>query len=72
MNKEMVEFVVYLLLPILLMKYYTVALKFLLLIYQLNLLKTVQYYFWIRFQSSESWICKNIYYYDQIKVFHGR
>ena len=45
MNKEMVEFVVYLLLPILLMKYYTVALKFLLLIYQINLLKTVQYYF---------------------------
>ena len=62
MNKEMVEFVVYLLLPILLMKYLYISIKIFTvdLFYQINLLKTVQYYFWIRFQSSESWICKNI------------
>ena len=62
MNKEMVEFVVYLLLPILLMKYLYSSIKIFTvdLFYQINLLKTVQYYFWIRFQSSESWICKNI------------
>ena len=57
------------------MEYYSVALKFLLnLFYQINLQKIAQYYFWITFQWSESWICKNIkriVYYDEIKFFCG-